>query len=106
MKPALDENLSRLHAPTLMTGSLADITEPRLAADALRESEARFRNLTEISSDFFWETDAEHRYSSIEFGEAFDYSGADFRRWCTEVGFRRFEVLPLAGSSSAAIAYK
>lgn len=42
----------------------------------------------------------------IEFGEAFDYSGADFREWCEEAGFRRFEVIPLVGASSAAIAYK
>jgi hypothetical protein len=42
----------------------------------------------------------------IEFGDAFDYSGADFRKWCAEVGFRRFEVIHLAGASSAAIAYK
>jgi 2-polyprenyl-3-methyl-5-hydroxy-6-metoxy-1,4-benzoquinol methylase len=42
----------------------------------------------------------------IEFGDAFDYSGADFRTWCREVGFERFEVIHLAGPSSAAIAYK
>ena len=42
----------------------------------------------------------------IEFGDAFDYSGADFRGWCSEVGFKRFEVMHLAGPSSAAIAYK
>ncbi len=42
----------------------------------------------------------------IEFGDAFDYSGADFRQWCGEVGFKRFEVIHLAGPSSAAIAYK
>ena len=42
----------------------------------------------------------------IEFGEAFDYSGADFKKWCTEVGFQRFEVIHLAGPSSAAVAYK
>ena len=42
----------------------------------------------------------------IEFGDAFDYSGADFRKWCGEVGFQRFEVIHLAGASSAAIAYK
>ena len=42
----------------------------------------------------------------IEFGEAFDYSGADFRKWCQEAGFRRFEVIHLAGPSSAAVAYK
>ncbi len=42
----------------------------------------------------------------IEFGDAFDYSGADFRGWCSEAGFKRFDVLRLAGPSSAAIAYK
>ncbi len=42
----------------------------------------------------------------IEFGDAFDYSAADFEKWCREVGFKRFEVLHLAGPSSAAIAYK
>jgi predicted O-methyltransferase YrrM len=42
----------------------------------------------------------------IEFGDAFDYTGADFKRWCSEVGFTRFEIIPLAGPSSAAVAYK
>lgn len=42
----------------------------------------------------------------IEFGDAFDYSGADFREWCAEAGFTRFEVIHLAGPSSAAVAYK
>ena len=39
----------------------------------------------------------------IEFGDAFDYTGADFRKWCGEVGFRRFDVIHLAGASSAAM---
>jgi len=42
----------------------------------------------------------------IELGDAFDYTGADFREWCSEAGFKRFEILPLAGPTSAAIAYK
>jgi O-methyltransferase domain len=42
----------------------------------------------------------------IEFGDAFDFTGADFRGWCTTAGFRRFAVLPLGGPASAAIAYK
>jgi hypothetical protein len=42
----------------------------------------------------------------IEFGDAFDYTGADFREWCNEVGFKRFEFIQLAGPTSAAIAYK
>ena len=42
----------------------------------------------------------------IEFGEAFDFTGADFREWCREVGFREFDVIHLAGPCSAAVAYK
>ncbi|NNF59585.1 MAG: methyltransferase [Rhodothermaceae bacterium] len=42
----------------------------------------------------------------IEFGDAFDYTFADFQGWCREAGFTRFEKLPLAGPTSVAIAYK
>jgi hypothetical protein len=42
----------------------------------------------------------------IEFGDAFDYTGADFAGWCREAGFKETEVMPLAGPASAGIAYK
>jgi len=42
----------------------------------------------------------------IEFGDAFDFTGADFWSWCKEAGFKRYEVIPLAGPCSAAVAYK
>ncbi len=44
----------------------------------------------------------------IEFGAdgGFDYTGAQYEGWCREVGFSRIEILPLAGPTSAAIAYK
>lgn len=42
----------------------------------------------------------------IEFGDAFDFTGAEFWEWCRETGFRRYEVMHLAGPCSAAIAYK
>jgi hypothetical protein len=42
----------------------------------------------------------------IEFGDAFDYTGADFSGWCLDAGFRDVEILPLAGPGSAAVAYK
>ncbi|MDO3637248.1 methyltransferase [Mycolicibacterium arseniciresistens] len=42
----------------------------------------------------------------IEFGDAFDYTGADFTGWCREVGFDSVEILPLTPAMSAAIAYK
>ena len=42
----------------------------------------------------------------VEFGDAFGFTGNDFRNWCTDIGFERVEVLPLAGHASAGIAYK
>ena len=42
----------------------------------------------------------------IEFGDAFDYTGAEFDAWCREAGFARTEVLHLQGPASAAVAYK
>jgi hypothetical protein len=42
----------------------------------------------------------------IEFGEAFDFTAADFFGWCREVGFRETEVIPLTGPASAGVAYK
>ena len=42
----------------------------------------------------------------IENGDAFDYTLNDFERWTKAAGFKRTELLPLAGPSSAAIAYK
>jgi hypothetical protein len=41
-----------------------------------------------------------------DFGDAFDYTAADFFRWCRQVGFRETEMVPLAGPSSAGVAYK
>jgi hypothetical protein len=42
----------------------------------------------------------------IEFGDAFDFTAADFSGWCGQAGFRKMEVIPLGGPASAGIAYK
>ena len=42
----------------------------------------------------------------IEFGDAFDFSAADFFGWCSQAGFRKMEVIPLGGPASAGVAYK
>jgi len=42
----------------------------------------------------------------MEFGDAFDFTAEEFFGWCREAGFQKFEVIPLAGPSSAAVAYK
>ncbi len=45
-----------------------NITLRKRAEVALIESEARFRSLTSLSSDFYWETDVEHRLRLLEYG--------------------------------------
>ncbi|QDZ29552.1 EAL domain-containing protein [Noviherbaspirillum sp. UKPF54] len=47
-------------------GILRDVTERRKMEQALRESEARFRALTNLSSDWYWEQDADFRYTRME----------------------------------------
>jgi PAS domain S-box-containing protein len=47
---------------------LEDISERRAAQAALERSEERFRSLTEMSSDFYWETDEEHRLRELVYG--------------------------------------
>jgi hypothetical protein len=42
----------------------------------------------------------------IENGDAFDYTFADFEAWAKKTGFKKTMLLPLAGPTSAAIAYK
>ena len=42
----------------------------------------------------------------IEFGDAFDFTGAQFTEWCKEAGFSHCEIIQLAGPASAAVAYK
>jgi len=43
-----------------------DITARAKAEQALRDSEARFRSLTALSSDWYWEQDAEFRFCRLE----------------------------------------
>jgi len=54
--------------------------------DTVALSEARFRSLVELSSDFYWETDTEHRLSMRSMGSAPEVvevlgSGVGQRRW-------------------------
>ena len=50
---------------------LAQFLQRKGAEESLRESEARFRSLTQLSSDFFWESDPQHRLSSIVHGPSY-----------------------------------
>lgn len=46
-------------------GTARDITEERVAVEALRNSEERLREVMEASGDFIWETDADGRLTFI-----------------------------------------
>lgn len=57
----------------------------------LRASEARFRSLTEMSSDFYWESDAEHRLIDRS-SAGKKLSPVSMARQGTQIGERRWEA--------------
>ncbi|WP_158045894.1 PAS domain S-box protein [Skermanella pratensis] len=57
-----------------IAGSLLDVTEKIEAVEALRRSEHRFRDFTEVASDWLWETNTEFRVTYVS-GRAFDTLG-------------------------------
>jgi diguanylate cyclase (GGDEF)-like protein/PAS domain S-box-containing protein len=61
-----DERLVR--ATRVIGSQVGQFLRRKQAEESLRESEARFRSLTQMSSDFFWETDAQHRVSQLVHG--------------------------------------
>ena len=57
----------------------------------MRRSEARFRTLAEMSSDFYWESDAEHRLTDRGSADRKVSSVSVFRQG-TQLGERRWEI--------------
>ena len=47
-------------------GAVTDITEHKVSQAILQESESRFRGLTELSSDWYWEQDAQFRFTRFD----------------------------------------
>jgi diguanylate cyclase (GGDEF)-like protein/PAS domain S-box-containing protein len=78
---------------------VADDRTEQLAAEArLRESESRFRSLTMLSSDWFWEQDEEHRFVRFSGGEGVMGWGPDQK---DAVGKHRWDlagVIPISSS--------
>ena len=52
--------------PLELIGYWADVTERKEAERRVRENEARFRTLTALSSDWYWEQDAQFRFVRLE----------------------------------------
>jgi diguanylate cyclase (GGDEF)-like protein/PAS domain S-box-containing protein len=57
----------------------------------LRESEVRFRSLTEMSSDFYWESDTEHRLTHRASADKKLSTVSVFRQGA-QIGERRWEI--------------
>ncbi len=84
-------------APWRLSGVLVDITDTRELVETLLESEERFRALTALSSDWYWEQDEELRFVRLS------VSPSDRLGLQAEVNFigkRRWE-LPTVGMSEA-----
>jgi diguanylate cyclase (GGDEF)-like protein/PAS domain S-box-containing protein len=69
----------------LIVSVARDIRESLAAEQALLDSEARFRSLTQLSADIFWEQDADYRFTSLS-----DKASAFAR--ATHIGKRRSEL--------------
>jgi diguanylate cyclase (GGDEF)-like protein/PAS domain S-box-containing protein len=57
-----------LQASRVIGSHVGQFLSRKRAEASLRESEARFRSLTQMSSDFYWESDAQHRVTQIVHG--------------------------------------
>ncbi len=60
-----------LDASRVIGSQIGQFLQRKAAEAALRESEARFRSLTQMSSDFFWETDAAYRLTELVHGPGY-----------------------------------
>jgi diguanylate cyclase (GGDEF)-like protein/PAS domain S-box-containing protein len=70
-----------------------DITERKQAELELRESEARFRSLTALSTDWYWQQDETLRFVTFSGGDHVAGWGADQLGW---VGLRRWDIPGIA----------
>jgi PAS domain S-box-containing protein len=75
-------------------GTGSDISERKRAEAALRDSQQRFRDYAELSADWFWEQDADLRFSLLVGGA--DNTGEEGVRVADILGKTRWE-LPIEG---------
>jgi PAS domain S-box-containing protein len=69
-------------------GTCTDIEDRRCGEEALRDSEKRFRDFSEASADWYWETGADHRFTFIPL-ERPEFPDVEKR---DQIGLTRWEI--------------
>ncbi|MDF3010103.1 MAG: domain S-box protein [Burkholderiales bacterium] len=78
-----------MQALGVIAGQIGQFLQRAEAERAMREGEARFRSLTDLSSDWYWEQDAEFRFTRLEGRQV---AGGDDRLRKRLLGKRRWDT--------------
>ncbi|MHB8668229.1 MAG: GGDEF/EAL domain-containing response regulator [Burkholderiales bacterium] len=103
--PIDDTAFDTLHQLALSHKIEDKVAQLEAANLKVQESEARFRSLTEMSSDFYWESDAEHRLT-LRFlaGKKSNFVSAFVRG--TQIGERRWDIPYLSPDAAGWAAHR
>jgi len=85
-----DEN--QLRAAGTIASQTGQFLRRTQGEERLRQSEERFRSLTDLSSDWYWEQDAELRFTRFSGGQSDEKWGGD---QTATLGLRRWEIAGL-----------
>jgi PAS domain S-box-containing protein len=84
-------------SPGWMYGTHIDITERKEAENKLLESQALFRGLLDVASDWYWETDDQFRFSNF----VATHDTENYRALCEmNLGKRRWEMVDVTPLTS------
>ncbi len=102
----LDETAAHALHESALARKLEDkIRQLEAANRKLEESETRFRNLVEMSSDFYWESDTEHRLMQRSSADKKKSSVSLFERGA-QIGERRWEIPHLSPDAAGWAAHR